>query len=1213
VQWKTDKKLKNNMKANGIFLKKASRVTFMVVLIGLLYARLLNAQSWYDANWQYRSAITVPPVASPLSDYQVQIKLNVGNFDFAKSLSPGGNDIRVTDIDGTTLIPFWIESWTTGNASIWVKVPDIPTAGTTIYLYYGNASPTVPTLPAVETPPIGPFTRSSDNPIKPIPFVDGIQNYKIAENIVYDAVTSHYWMVLADDGYATINLMWSDTPADPAKWNWYSGNPVIYNANAPHLIQDGTTWYIFYADRSIPSPWPISVRSSTAGIEGPYLNPATVLNPGLAGSWDDFRVDEPYVLKIGSTWYMVFMGDAGDTHEQVGYATANSITGPYTEYSGSPVLAFGDSYDHGTIADPWVYNYHNTYYIGYTVSGKEYGQSPWKTAVATTTDWVNFSKHGVIFPTAESEAEWDHWNSFRGAVTLIGSTYVLSYTGGGSGSGIPYQMGIATQPVYMSPPTGINDPDAVFDFYDSFDGSGLDASKWTVMNKEDQRQPYSSGGLLTLNSGTFKTRIFANTSFGMNYIEETRARHLNQGINSMIMQVGFVSFDFRYITRILDDEGDVIHWQRLAYNYDTYNPNISMSQNADADWHIFHVFRQGTGTAGFQIDDNPTETVNENVPTINLPPYLDSYGYDNNVIVDWFRIRKWAGSDLVTVVGPGLLNGQNLLEWTGALTTDWNTTGNWNPNSLPGSTDYITIPDVANDPVSGDLTIGSSSSLEIQSGGALTVNGNLANNGLLTIESSSVNSSGSLIVNGTSTGTVTYNRQMRTEANDGDYHYFSSPVASNTATNSTKVNAVWQWNEVTGGWSTLNMTQLKSGIGYNVDQTPESDGLISFTGSVITSSVTIDATSPYNDEINGTETNYDSRTYVQGDGHSGTTPRSLSNYGGGGWNMLGNPYTSSILVSDFIAANSAQFDPNYVAVYLYDGTSPGHTRYYYIGNSTGWGDPISQTHIQVGQGFFVLAMNDYSTFTFDKDMQHHNTVAAMLKSGGAKDRWPGLQLKVKSGENENQTTIVFNESMTEGLDPGYDVGLMSYGPGAGIYTALVKDNGVNFTRQALPVNGSVKNIIPVGIDFENGGEVTFSADIEPFRNYKFWLEDRTTGIVTELGANTYTVTLPARTYGTGRFFVYVAAGRSIRPRTDNANLLDIRIWSTQDRQINIQGVVSEKATCEVYDTFGKKIFDTRLTDGDYNSFNIPSADKGVYLVKVTDGLKVITGRVVLLK
>ncbi len=589
--------------------------------------------------------------------------------------------------------------------------------------------------------------------------------------------------------------------------------------------------------------------------------------------------------------------------------------------------------------------------------------------------------------------------------------------------------------------------------------------------------------------------------------------------------------------------------------------------------------------------------------------------------LDNVRVRQWAGSDPETVVGTE--ESGNFRQWTGSIDSDWTNAGNWEL-AVPESTTNVIIGNVTNAPhvttssaSCNNLTIDPSASLTIDAGQALTINSALANNGLLTIESSSVTSSGSLIVTGASTGNVTYNRQMRTEANDGDYHYFSSPVASNSATNSTKVSAVWQWNEVTGGWSTLNITSLQSGIGYNLDQTTESDGLISFTGPLVTiDPILVDATSPYNDEIDGTELNYDLRTFVQGDGHSGTTPRSLTNYGGGGWNMLGNPYTSAILVSDFITANLTRFDPNYVAVYLYDGTSAGHSSYYYIGNPVeGWGDEIpgGQAHVQVGQGFFVLAMNDYSTFTFNKDMQDHNTSAVMLKSAGAKDRWPGLQLKVRSGENENKTTIVFNEDMTVGLDPGYDVGLMSYGPGAGIYTALVEDNGINFTRQALPVNGSVKNIIPVGIDFEKGGEVTFSADIEPLRSYKFWLEDRTTGIVTDLGTKTYTVTLPAQTYGTGRFFVYVAAGRSIRPRTDNANLLDVRIWSTQDRDVNIQGVVSERATCEVYDTFGKKIFETRLTDGGYNSFNMPSVGKGVYLVKVTDGVKMSTGRVVIIK
>ena len=34
--------------------------------------------------------------------------------------------------------------------------------------------------------------------------------------------------------------------------------------------------------------------------------------------------------------------------------------------------------------------------------------------------------------------------------------------------------------------------------------------------------------------------------------------------------------------------------------------------------------------------------------------------------------------------------------------------------------------------------------------------------------------------------------------------------------------------------------------------------------------------------------------------------------------------------------------------------------------------------------------------------------------------------------------------MSIGLDPGYDVGLMSSGADVDIYTALVKDNGINF-------------------------------------------------------------------------------------------------------------------------------------------------------------------------
>src|SRR5262249_48036111 len=93
--------------------------------------------------WLFRNQVTISnPAATTLTAFQVNVPLGSG-FDFTKPRSDGG-DIRFTDSDGVTLLPYWIEGWNagSGSASVWVKVPTIPAAGTTIYLYYGNAAAT---------------------------------------------------------------------------------------------------------------------------------------------------------------------------------------------------------------------------------------------------------------------------------------------------------------------------------------------------------------------------------------------------------------------------------------------------------------------------------------------------------------------------------------------------------------------------------------------------------------------------------------------------------------------------------------------------------------------------------------------------------------------------------------------------------------------------------------------------------------------------------------------------------------------------------------------------------------------------------------------------------------------------------------------------------------------------------------------------------------
>ena len=581
--------------------------------------------------------------------------------------------------------------------------------------------------------------------------------------------------------------------------------------------------------------------------------------------------------------------------------------------------------------------------------------------------------------------------------------------------------------------------------------------------------------------------------------------------------------------------------------------------------------------------------------------------------------------------------------WLGGTSADWNTASNWQ-GGVPVSITNVVIPEYAayqpvipGSPTAAcrDLTLNAGASLTINAGQALTVNGILTNNGTLTIESeySSVDPigltlNGSLIVTSTSIGDgkATYNRLLRPESSSGDKHFFSSPVSGQTVSGFTAVNGsrinvldsqyeIWEWNELTGAWQIVSSAgSFASGKGYNIDQTTVSDGLLKFTGTVV-NSATFKATSPY---ING----YTARSSLEEYGYGNLDPiwsgtRTWLNYGGGGWNLLGNPFTSAMNAATFITENTLpvstvnKFDPNYQALYVYDGVN---SVYKYAAASAPL-DPVGAeshgSYIQAGQGFFVLAIYDEVEYSFTPAMQVHNTGVTMLKSAEVEEPWPGLELKVKYGNKESLTTIVYNNEMTVGLDPGYDVGQFSAEPDVEIYTTLVlKDNSVNFARQALPLADYDKNIIPVGIDSEKGGEVTFSAYTVPLGDNKFWLEDRTAGTFTNLNTNTYTVTLPAKTYGTGRFFIIASTNTptGIKPLAEDTG---VRVWTSNDKVI-IKGEVSDRAICTIYDMHGEKIVETQLVDGELNTVKLPSVLSGVYLVRVVDGVKVTTRKVAIL-
>jgi chitodextrinase len=92
---------------------------------------------WFNASWTKRKQIAIINSLNPdtLTDFQVKLAIKYESY-----MKADFSDLRFTDSNGQSLIPYWIEKYvTSASATVWVKVPSIPTSGTArVYMYYGN-------------------------------------------------------------------------------------------------------------------------------------------------------------------------------------------------------------------------------------------------------------------------------------------------------------------------------------------------------------------------------------------------------------------------------------------------------------------------------------------------------------------------------------------------------------------------------------------------------------------------------------------------------------------------------------------------------------------------------------------------------------------------------------------------------------------------------------------------------------------------------------------------------------------------------------------------------------------------------------------------------------------------------------------------------------------------------------------------------------------
>ncbi|MFK7781202.1 reprolysin-like metallopeptidase [Psychroserpens sp.] len=522
--------------------------------------------------------------------------------------------------------------------------------------------------------------------------------------------------------------------------------------------------------------------------------------------------------------------------------------------------------------------------------------------------------------------------------------------------------------------------------------------------------------------------------------------------------------------------------------------------------------------------------------------------------------------------------------------------GSWDPSAPDGTTtaDNVLILDgiynVNTTDISiNDLTVNSGASIDIDQAYNITVAGDIdvLNNGNLVLNSSSTIFS-SLLVDGTVTGNVKYNRHVTD--NPGGNDLISPPVSGEVFTSFISNNSnifantgetlylFGPFEKPLNDYTLFSNTEtatLEAAKGYRAASTD--DGTFTFEGAVTNTALSIPIV-------------YSGTDYTK-------------------WNLVGNPYTSYIKLEDFLMANLNELDPNTVAVYGYDADLTFGTEW------TIWNMAYSDNNpgslIAPGQGFFVSSKdNGSSNVIFNPSMRSIGTTDDFI--AGRNSNLAHFVITMSRPDKTSNTDIYFENNASLGLDIGYDAELFEEEPSSfSIYTELTEaGQDLNMAIQTIgfnDVNGTT--LIPLGINILQGQQVVISMNTDDLQ-YNVYLEDTLTNVITLLNTSDYNLTADSDLLGTGRFYL------RFEPQTLSTISSDfdtIQVFNDSGlKQIVVNGQLKEDTSFILYDIQGREIIRTNLEkDTTTNNINTSNFSNGVYLVQLINSSSTISKKIII--
>ena len=323
-----------------------------------------------------------------------------------------------------------------------------------------------------------------------------------------------------------------------------------------------------------------------------------------------------------------------------------------------------------------------------------------------------------------------------------------------------------------------------------------------------------------------------------------------------------------------------------------------------------------------------------------------------------------------------------------------------------------------------------------------------------------------------------------------------------------------------------------------------------------------------------------------------------------GWNLIGNPYTTSLSLNTFVQENNNNLHANATGITYWDNTNGANGQFI---SKTASELAASDITIAPGQAFFIAPDTNISSVTFTTNQQSTDNGGTNFNRTSA--ALEGFDVVLSSNNISRSTRIYLDATTTNGIDKGYEAQAIGMAlSGTSIYSMIADQSTITpFATQTIPDTALENTIIKLGFNAPTGNYTLSSNSINAPENVAVYLKDNHTSNTVLLNKNNYEFNLDeAAIDDANRFELYF--------ENDALHINEDQFLNTQihaiGKSVVIKNLPATTNTIRIADVQGRAIAYETI-DQKQKEIKLSQVVNGVYIVSINNRLGNMSKKVIL--